>query len=66
MVKLCSPTRHSYNSGIMYVLIICMHQMQHHMLKVKIEKLDCVLSKKATRPYIYGHTSANAYVRIYV
>ena len=36
------------------------------LLKVEIEKLDCVLSKRATRPYIYGHTSANAYVLIYV
>jgi hypothetical protein len=35
-------------------------------MKVEIEKLDCVLSKRATRPYIYGHTSANAYVLIYV
>jgi hypothetical protein len=31
-----------------------------------IEKLDCVLSKRATRRYIYGHTRANAYVLIYV
>jgi hypothetical protein len=36
------------------------------MLKVEIEKLDCILSKRATRPYIYGRTSANAYVLIYV
>jgi len=33
---------------------------------VMLEKLDCVLSKRATRPYIYGHTNANAYVLIYV
>jgi hypothetical protein len=31
-----------------------------------IEKLDCALSKRAIRPYIYGHTSANAYVPMYV
>jgi len=31
-----------------------------------IEKLDCILSKRAVRAYIYGHTSANAYVPIYV
>jgi len=36
------------------------------MLKVEIEKLDCVLSKRATRLCIYGNTSANAYVLIYV
>jgi hypothetical protein len=36
------------------------------LFSIKIEKLDCVLSKRATRPYIYDHTSANAYVRIYV
>jgi len=35
-------------------------------LKVEIEKFDCVLSKRATRPYIYGHTNTNAYVLIYV
>jgi len=33
---------------------------------VMLEKLDCVLSKIATRPYMHGHTSANAYVLIYV
>jgi hypothetical protein len=32
----------------------------------EIEKLDCILSKRAIRPYIYGHTSANTYVLIYV
>jgi len=31
-----------------------------------IEKLDCILSKRATRPYIYMSTSVNACVRIYV
>jgi hypothetical protein len=36
------------------------------LLKVEIKKLDCVLSRRATRPYIYDHTSANAYVLIYV
>ena len=36
------------------------------LFKVEIEKLDCVLSKRATRPYIYGHTSVNACVCIYV
>jgi len=30
------------------------------------KSMDCVLSKRATRSYIYGHTSANAYVLIYV
>jgi len=30
-----------------------------------IKKLNCVLSKRATRPYIYESTSANACVRIY-
>ena len=33
---------------------------------VMIEKLNCVLSKRATRPYIYKSTSVNACVRIYV
>jgi len=33
---------------------------------VMLEKLDCVLSNRATRPYIHGHTSANAYILIYV
>ena len=36
------------------------------MLKIEIEKFDCVLSKRATWPYIYGHTSANVYVLIYL
>ena len=33
---------------------------------VMLEKLDCILSKRATRPYIYESTSVNACVRIYV
>jgi hypothetical protein len=32
---------------------------------VMLEKLDCVISKRATRPYIYESTSVNACVRIY-
>jgi hypothetical protein len=38
----------------------------HNMFKVEIEKLDYILSKRATRPHIYDSTSANACVRIYV
>jgi hypothetical protein len=30
-----------------------------------IETLDCVLSKRATRPYIYDSPSTNAYVLIH-
>jgi hypothetical protein len=37
-----------------------------YLLKVEIEKLDCALSKRATRLYIYSYTSANAYILIYV
>ena len=37
-----------------------------HMFKVEVEKLDYVLSKRPTRPYIYGHSSAIAYVLTYV
>ena len=33
---------------------------------VMLEKLDCILSKSATTPYIYESTSVNACVRIYV
>ena len=33
---------------------------------VMLEKLDCILSKSATRPYIYMSTSVNACIRIYV
>jgi hypothetical protein len=33
---------------------------------VMLEKLDCILSKRATRPYIYESTSVNACVRSYV
>jgi len=32
----------------------------------EIEKLDCVLSKRAIRLHIYGYISADVYVRIYV
>jgi len=32
----------------------------------EIEKLDCILSKRATKPRIYEGTSTNACVRIYV
>jgi hypothetical protein len=38
----------------------------HSVEIVMLEKLDCILSKRATRPYIYESTSANACVRIYV
>jgi hypothetical protein len=31
-----------------------------------IEKLDCTLSKSATRSYTYGTASTNAYVLIYL
>jgi hypothetical protein len=53
--------------GFAHLALLIESSLTHFIVEiVMLEKLDCVLSKRATRPYIYGHTNANAYVLIYV
>jgi len=44
------------------IMYICNNDVQSR----EIEKLDCILLKRTTRPHIYESTSTNACVRIYV